>query len=202
LGINFFTSNVRDAIRLLQMLRPPRIELSSQQPALRDRLLARLYQLRDQQDDRAQALAELGGPETLLHGHLWTNNIFVLPAAARLQARLIDWDHAGVGSASYDLSTFLTCFPVPHRLWVLKLYREAVGLTGGRLPPARDLNLLFETASYARFANRLIWPAIALLEDGADWGFDALAEIERRFEDLPPVLSEETESPATTAVLQ
>jgi len=188
LGIYFYTSNVRDAIRGLESLRPPAVELSSERLALRDRLLARMYKLLDEQPYRARALAELGGPETLLHGDLWTTNTFVLPTAHGLQARLIDWDRAGVGPASYDLSTFLLRFPIHHRQWILDLYRESAGGLGWRLPATRDLNLLFETAECARFANRAIWPAIALLTDRTEWGFDELAAVEQWFEALEPVL--------------
>lgn len=188
LGIYFYASNVRDAIRGLESLRPPAVELSSERLALRDRLLARMYKLLDEQPYRARALAELGGPETLLHGDLWTTNTFVLPTAHGLQARLIDWDRAGVGPASYDLSTFLLRFPIHHRQWILDLYRESAGGLGWRLPATRDLNLLFETAECARFANRAIWPAIALLTDRAEWGFDELAAVEQWFEALEPVL--------------
>jgi Phosphotransferase enzyme family len=188
LGIYFYTSNVRDAVRALESLRPPEVELSSERLALRDRLLERMYKLLDEQPHRAQALAELGGTETLLHGDLWTMNTFVLPTAHGPQARLIDWDHAAVGPVSYDLSTFLLRFPIHHRRWILDLYSRAVGHLGWRLPSARDLNLLFDTAECARFANRAIWPAIALLRERAEWGFEELAEVERWFEMLEPVL--------------
>ncbi len=191
LGINFYAANVRDAIRGLESLRPPVIELSAEQAALRDRLLERMHKLLDELPWRAQALAEVGGPETLLHGDLWTTNTFVLPTASGLQARLIDWDHAAVGPASYDLSTFLLRFPADDRRWILDLYREAVSPIAWRLPAARDLNLLFETAEYARYANRIIWPAIALVQDHASWGLEQLADVDEWFENLRPVLDED-----------
>ncbi len=72
LGMYFYSSSVRDAIYDLEALRPPKVELSPERLALRDRLLKRMYKLFDQQTSRAQALAELGGPETLLHGDLWS----------------------------------------------------------------------------------------------------------------------------------
>jgi thiamine kinase-like enzyme len=187
-GIHFYTSNVRDAIRALEALRPPVIELSPEQRALRDRLLERMYTLLDEQPRRAQALAELGGPETLLHGDLWTTNTLVVPGPHGLRARLIDWDHASVGPASYDLSTFLLRFAPQHRLWIVDLYREAVGPGGWRVPSARHLNLLFDTAERARRANHVIWPAIAFLQDRADWALDRLKEVDRWFEVLQPVL--------------
>ena len=59
---------------------------------------------------------------------------------------------------------------------------------GWRLPAARELNALFETAEYARYANRVIWPAVALLEERAAWGFAQLAEVERWFAALEPAL--------------
>lgn len=188
LGIYFYTSNVRDAIYGLESLRPHDVELSSERLALRDRLLARMYKLLDEQPYRAQALSELGGPETFLHGDLWTTNTFVMPTPDGRQARLIDWDHAGVGPASYDLSTFLLRFPAQHRPWILDLYSEAAGRAGWHLPPVRDLNLLFDTAECARFANCATWPVIALLKDRAEWGFDMLAQVESWFERLEPVL--------------
>jgi hypothetical protein len=188
LGIYFYAANVRDAIRGLEALRPPAAELSAACLALRDRLLERMYNLRDEQPYRAQALAELGGPETLLHGDLWTTNTFVLPTPRGLQARLIDWDRAAVGPVSYDLSTFLLRFPVHHRMWILDLYRESVRQAGVRLPSARDLNLLFDTAECARCANRAIWVALALLRDRVEWGFNELAAVEQWFELLEPVL--------------
>src|SRR5438552_13625933 len=183
LGIHFYESNVRDAIYSLEAWQP-----AAQQNGLRDRLLVRLCKLRDGLPERAQALAEWGGPETLLHGDLWAINVFVIPSANGLRARLIDWDHAAVGPASYDLSTFLLRFPSEHRLWVLDLYRQAVADAGWGLPGERELNLLFETHEYARIANRIIWPAIALVMDGAEWGTEALAEIDGWFEQFEPVL--------------
>jgi len=194
LGIHFFNSNVRDAIRCLESARPPAVELSSDQRGLRERLLARLQKLLDEQPARAQALAELGGPETLLHGDLWTTNTFVRPGPNGPQARLIDWDHAAVGLVSYDLSTFLLRFPSEHRSWILETYRQAVSQAGWRLPDPQDLNFLFETAELGRFANRIIWPAIALVKDRAAWGVEELAEVERWFEALEPVLPSATES--------
>jgi hypothetical protein len=190
LGIHFYTANVRDALCCLELLRPPSIGLSADQMVVRDRLLARLRQLEEEQPMRAQALADLGGPETLLHGDLWTTNAFVLPNTRGVKARLIDWDQVGVGPLSYDLSTFLLRFPPPHRTWVLDLYREAVRSADWTLPPARDLNLLFETAEFARFANCIIWPAIALVHDRLGWGFEELAKVEQWFESWEPVLPE------------
>src|SRR5439155_405772 len=43
---------------------------------------------------------------------------------------------------------------------------------------------LLETVEYARYANRIIWPAVALLEQRAAWGFEQLAEVERWFDAL------------------
>ncbi len=183
-GIHFYESNVLDATYALEAWQP-----EIPQDGLRDRLLGRLYKLRDALPQRAQALAELGGPETLLHGDLWAINVFVIPTANGLHARLIDWDHAAVGPASYDLSTFLLRFPPEHRQWILELYRQAVAEAGWQLPDERTLNLLFETHEYARFANRIIWPAIALVTDQAAWGVEALAEIDEWFEQFEPVLS-------------
>jgi len=191
LGIHFFTANVGDAIRCLAALRQPPVELSSEHEALCEGLLERLHQLAKERPHRARALAAAGGPETLLHGDLWLTNTLTLLTARGWQARLIDWDHAAVGPLSYDLSTFLLRFRVEDRCWILELYRDAVARAGWELPAARELNLLFETAEFARYANRIIWPAIALAREGAAWGYAALAEVEQWFADWSPVLPEE-----------
>jgi aminoglycoside phosphotransferase (APT) family kinase protein len=181
LGAPFFAANVRDAIAVLEDLVPGRVELTSERSALRDRLLVRLYQLRNELPWRVQLLQAAGGPDTLLHGDLWTANTFVAATSNGPVARFIDWDHAAVGPATYDLSTFLYRFPASERPWIVDAYATAVRRAGWRLPSEPDLNALFETAEYARYANRLIWPASALLEEGTDWGWIMLAEVERWF---------------------
>jgi hypothetical protein len=195
LGIPFYEANVRDAIYGLEAWRP-----EAPHDQLRDRLLQRLYALRHELPQRAQALAEWGGPETLLHGDLWAINVFVIPIVAAgeapaapvaggWRARLIDWDHAAVGPASYDLSTFLLRFPAADRSWVFDLYQQAVAHGNWQLPEPEALNFLFETHEFARFANRIIWPAIALVQDRAEWGVEALAEIEQWFAEFRGVLA-------------
>jgi thiamine kinase-like enzyme len=206
LGIHFYESNVRDAIAAMESVQPP-----PEHRAVCERLLERLSKLRAELPRRAEAMGELAGPETLLHGDLWAINVFVIPAAAAAvsepkeaarprsggwHARLIDWDHAAVGPATYDLSTFLLRFPAGERPGILELYRGAVSRAGWRLPSEQDLNDLFETHEYARFANRIIWPAIALAVDGADWGWAELAEVESWFERFEPVLCVATEAKA------
>ncbi|OLC73015.1 MAG: hypothetical protein AUH78_14820 [Gemmatimonadetes bacterium 13_1_40CM_4_69_8] len=190
LGAPFFVANLRDAIAVLEALAPPKVDPTPQQGALRGRLLGRLYQLRDDLPRRVHLLETLGGPDTLLHGDLWTTNTLVSPTARGLVARFIDWDHAAVGPVSYDLSTFLYRFPKPERWWILEAYRRAVAGAGWRLPPTGILNAVFETAEYARYANRIIWPAVALLEERAAWGFEQLAEVERWFDALELALPE------------
>src|SRR5205814_5972168 len=141
LGINFFAANVVDAIRCLQSIDPTQLELSVENIALRDRLLNRLESLVHEQPRRSEAFAEFAGAETLLHGDLWTTNTFVIRTSTGLRARLIDWDHAGVGPVSYDLSTFLLRFPADQRLHLLEIYREAVAEAGWQLPTFDVLNL-------------------------------------------------------------
>jgi hypothetical protein len=196
LGMHFYTANVRDAIRSLGSLQPSAGALSPERVALRDRLLARLHQRLDEQPYRAHAMVELGGPEVLLHGDLWTTNVLLCPAQEGPRVRLIDWDHAGVGPVSYDLSTLLYRFPPPDRHWILDVYRGSLGRLGWHLPSGADLNLLFATAEWARWASCVIGPALAAAE-GAEWGFDALASVEQWCELMTPVLPHEetAESP-------
>src|SRR5438874_5826127 len=188
LGIHFYDANVRDATYALEACQP-----SSQQTPVRDSLLQRLSTLRKELPQRAEALDVWGGPETLLHGDLWSINVFVIPTAHGLYVRLIDWDHASVGPASYDLSTFLLRLPPQERPWVVDLYRAEISRAGWCLPPMPMLNFLFETAEYARLATRIIWPAIALVQDQAPWAWESLAEVDQWFKDLVPVLPCETE---------
>jgi aminoglycoside phosphotransferase (APT) family kinase protein len=157
--------------------------------AVRDRLLQRLYPLVADTPRRAQVLQEAGGPDTLLHGDLWRVNTFVNITEGEARARLIDWDHTGVGPSSYDLSTFLTRFPPGDRPWILSRYQQAIVRAGWRLPTEQELDTLFETAEYARFANRIAWAAMAWLHDHAEWSPVELAEIERWFEAWRPVLA-------------
>jgi hypothetical protein len=189
LGMHFYACSVRDAIRALGAVHLPTLEVLPEQAELRDRLLQHLHVLLAEQPGRARALAELGGPDTLLHGDLWPINTLVVATRDGPRARLIDWDRAGVGPITYDLSAFVRRFPARHRAWILDAYRDAVGRLGWRLPVDRDLNLLFETAERARFANYAIWPALAIVQDGAAWGFEALAEAAGWFDSLEPVLS-------------
>lgn len=187
-GIHYFTSNVQDALRLLESLRPPVVRPSSEQAALRDRLCRRMQQMLDSTPRRAAALAEDGGPDTLLHGDLWAANILVVRGNDHVSVQLIDWDHVGAGPVTYDLSIFLAHLPMPDRRWILDLYGGSVAAAGWRLPDVPVLNLLFETAELARCANRIIWPAIALLHDGTDWGFLELGEIEEWLEAIEPLI--------------
>ncbi len=188
LGMQFYRASVRDALRALEALAPPAARLEDRHEAVRRRLLDVLERLLREEPRRAALVAEHGGPETLLHGDLWRKNIFVTAGGdGRLRARLIDWDHAAVGPAAYDLSTLLYRFTPEARGFVLERYREAVAPAGWRLPDARVLDSLFETAELSRIANRVIWPALAILDGDARWGPEALAEIETWFERLEPV---------------
>ncbi|PYQ08820.1 MAG: hypothetical protein DMF83_05495 [Acidobacteria bacterium] len=190
LGLPFFIANVGDAVRGLEALPAAARQPPKELMALRDRLLERLCPLMAETPGRAAVLKDDGGPDTLLHGDLWRANVFVTVAGEGVRVRLIDWDHVGVGPFSYDLSTFLMRFPPAERPWILDRYRQAVSEAGWRLPAERELNVLFETAEYARFANRVAWAAMAWLREGAEWVPVELAEIARWFEAWRPVLAE------------
>jgi hypothetical protein len=190
LGAAFYASSVRDAVHSLEALRPPVVDLSPERLAVRDRLRERLGRLLQEEPERVRLLREFGGPETLLHGDLWPKNVLVFSTSGQLEARLIDWDRAGVGPVNYDLSTFLGRFPAGARPWILDLYRRCVGRAGWDLPPAGVLNRLFDTAECARLANCVIWRALAVWESQAEWAFHDLASLEEwlgtRQPTLPP----------------
>ena len=184
LGMEYFTTNVGDAIAGLEALDRAGIAAPPQHAGLVERLLARLRALRADAPRRASVFDRAAGPDTLLHGDLWTINVFVIGTAERPQVRLVDWDRMGVGPFSYDLSTFLFRFPAELRPGILETYRDAAARAGWRLGSPQDLEVLFDTAERARYANRVIWPAAALLQEQAAWGFPELAEVERWFEAL------------------
>jgi hypothetical protein len=189
LGIYFYAASVRDAISSLEAVRAQDRSLGRERRSLCERLLGRLAKLTAEQSSRAEALSRHGGPETLLHGDLWPMNVMVYANGRDdMHARLIDWDHAAVGPVAYDLSTFLNRFSGRDRMPILRLYEQQVGRAGWSLPSPAELNILFETAELARVANRVIWPALAACEEGADWAYAELEEVERWFEQLEPVL--------------
>src|SRR5438046_10699852 len=96
---------------------------------------------------------EAGGPDTLLHGDLGPKNIFVALASDGPCARLVDWDHVGVGPAGYDVSTLLYQSSPEERPWILRRYRGAVEPAGYRSAPADAAKRLCPTAETARAAN-------------------------------------------------
>ncbi len=188
LGIHFHTTSVRDAIRSLERLKPPYMELSSDRSTVRDTLLQRLSKILDELPFLLEIVEQFGGPETLLHGDLWPQNALVIPSQQGPHVRVIDWDHTGVGPVIYDLSTLLSRFPADDRLWILDAYRQAPETPNWQVPSNRDLNLLFETAECARLAYCVIWPSIEAGESQAAWAFDKLAEVDEWFDALAPLL--------------
>ena len=183
-GIGFFTANLHDGIAALEAVQTSGIKPSEAHVGVAGRLLSRLRRLLTDVDRRAAVFTKAAGPDTLLHGDLWTTNAVVVSTPAGLRACLVDWDHVGVGPLAYDLSTLLFRFPVGERAGVLDLYRRAVARVGWSLPPAAELNLICETAELARYANYLIWPALSLVRDQLVRRFAELAEVERWFEVL------------------
>jgi phosphotransferase family enzyme len=190
LGTGFFAVHVARSIDALKSIGSLGPRLAPEQAELRDRLLGRVERLCAERDERAALLEKFGGPDTLLHGDLWPSNTLVVRQGDGFQATLIDWDHVGLGPATYDLSTFLYRLPPEHRPWILKRYREAAARRGWELPADSTLNLLFETAECARYACCLGYAALAASQ-GETWGFPMLAEIDTWFARLQPALAAE-----------
>jgi len=186
LGTAFHTGNLRDSIRAIEALQPL-ASASTDRSALCERLLQRLRQLLCDAPRRAAMMERRGGPETLLHGDLWLENLVEDPRGGSA-IRLIDWDHAGVGPALYDVSTFLFRFAPEERRKLWELYRRELGAVSWSLPDEPELNLLCETAEHARIANLLIWPALAALRGDEDAGFEQLSYVEKWFDELGPAL--------------
>jgi aminoglycoside phosphotransferase (APT) family kinase protein len=189
-GIHHFLTRVGDARRLLDALRAAEAAPSGERSHVLDGLRTHLDALAADAPRRTRVFERSGGPETMLHGDLWTTNVVVSGDGDRRTVRLIDWDRAGAGPATYDLSTFLLRFPAAARSRVLAGYRNAVGRYGWRVPPVAELNLLCDTAECGRYADRVVECAIALLQDDAEWAHDVLAEVLRWFVALAPVIPE------------
>lgn len=188
LGMGFFAMHVARSIDALKSIGSPGPQLPREQAELRERLLGRVERLNAERDERDSLLETRGGPDTLLHGDLWLTNTLVVRAGDGFQARLIDWDHVGVGPVTYDLSTFLYRLAPKDRPWILARYREAAARRGWELADDSSLNLLFETAECARYACCLGGAALAASQ-GQSWGFEMLAEIDTWFARLQPVLT-------------
>ena len=182
LGVPFFASSVRDFAATLERLR--RDGVAREHRGTCERLIARMDALLAELPDRAEALTVLGGPETLLHGDLWATNAFVLDTPDGLRARLIDWDHAGVGPAVYDLSTFLTRLVEADRAPVLAAYRRTLAAGGLVLPTDAELAHAFDTAERGRLANCGLWYAVAAVHGALE-----TVDVDAWFEDLEPVIA-------------
>ena len=186
-GIEFYAANLRDAQRVLRAVDARRH--GAEAASLRDGLLQRMQELQEQQPARARALIAGGGPETLLHGDLWTTNALVLRSDDQLRVRLVDWDEAAVGPIAFDLSTLLLRFEPPHRARILDAYREAADrLAGWELPPDDVLNPALETAAVARLVSLLVWSVAAALDDDSGWLPVRLAELVDWLDGVGPVL--------------
>jgi Phosphotransferase enzyme family len=189
-GAHFFTANLRDAIAAFEALAMVPRDVPPEFTRARARLLERLYELLEDAPRRVRALEEAGGPDTLLHGDLWPQNVFVTENGNGRRAQLIDWDRVGAGPFSYDLSTFLYRSSPEERPWILQQYREAVQRAGWRLPEIEELNLQLHTAESSRYVHYLLFAAMALLHDEAEWAIDAIIDGDRWFEALRPPLQD------------
>lgn len=201
LGSGFYAASIRDARRgLLAVL--AQVPLAADARATCEGLLDRLARMGLEQGERTAALGRWGGPETLLHGDPWTINILVRPTPDGLDARLIDWDHAGVGFVSYDLSTFLLRFPPEARSGILADYQACRGsgpVGPRRWPAPAEWNALFDTAERARIANAIGWRALAALDGHVEWAHSELAELEQALATLGPVLPTDARAPLAAA---
>ena len=191
LGTGFYATCVEDALRGLDaMLRLDSVH--GERRELVQRLRQRLTRLWDERHERTRELVDLAWPETLQHGDLWATNVLVLLGESGPDVRLIDWDHAGVGPAVYDVSTLLRQFPRPERPWMLEAYRASVESAGWTWPAPAAWNRLAETAELARYANTIVWRTIVATQDHPaappDWIFEDLAETETWFDNLTPLL--------------
>jgi len=185
-GVHFYATSVRDAKESLVALRIEHGDVTGR--TARDTLLERMGRLEEESSVRGADLEASGGPETLLHGDLWTTNAIVAPQDIGARARLIDWDEAAVGPALFDVSTLLLCFDRAERPRILEIYREAVGrLAGWELREDAALDEVFATAAYARLASLLVW-TVGAVHDAPAWLSERLADLVTWIDEVDPVL--------------
>jgi hypothetical protein len=183
-----YTTNLLDAICGLDSAPARSCYRTGEHRVLRDELLACLHGLLEDAPRREAAMAEFGGPWTLLHGDLWPSNVLVWETDHGVTARFIDWDHVGPGPASYDLSTIVSRLSVEWRPMAVDLYRRAMAPFAMALPGLDTLNLLFDTAERARIVYCIIWSALAVVESEADWGYESLRAQRTWLQALAPLL--------------
>ena len=183
-GIAFYSGNVSDAISALQALAPRSVPAHR-----RSALVERMERLRGEEGQRREALAACGGPETLLHGDLWTTNAIVARTQGEVDVRLVDWDEAAAGPVAFDVSTFVVQFDRRRRAAVLDRYRDIVRrLAGWELAGDRDLEAAFATVAYARLASLLVWTLAGAEGASGSWLPRRLADIADWLDDVEPVL--------------
>ncbi|HSR88654.1 MAG TPA: phosphotransferase [Pontiella sp.] len=188
LGERFYRENVRDAIEELEALKDSQFAASKERTDTVNAVLSRMHQLRDEASWRTERLKDFGGRPTLLHGDFGVKNAFVVHTDSGLQAKLIDWDHTGVGPVSYDLSTFLVQLPLNDRIRTLDSYTRRRNRCTDEALPYETWNQLFETHEFARLANCVAWACKAVNEGQIEWTFEKLAKIDAWLEAWRPVL--------------
>lgn len=199
LGAGYLETSVDAAIEALESIDAQGCALSEAQIHTRNVLLAKLGEVREEVAWRTQLLTESGGRDTLLHGDLGARNAFVFPAPQGEIGRLIDWEHAGVGPISYDLSTLLMQLPFADRFWILELYQSLRANTE-KWPTLEEWDLLFETAELSRLATCVTWAVDAVSSGDTGWGFAELGKIASWFRSLGPVMRARDRGPRAGTV--
>jgi Ser/Thr protein kinase RdoA (MazF antagonist) len=181
-GIAFYSGNVSDALNALAGRGP--------EAGYRDALVERMEALRAQEEQRRESLSRFGGPETLLHGDLWTTNAIVMRTRQGVDARFVDWDEAAVGPVVFDLSTFLLQFDRSRRPALLDHYRESLHrLAGWRLSDDAALNDALVTVAYARLASLLVWTLASAEQADETWLPGRLSDTVGWLDEVEPVLA-------------
>ena len=186
LGRGGYVDYVNDSAQALATVRS--------QPGVRARLPASVladlesavHRAREESPSVLALLDTVGGPDTVLHGDLWPQNVVVGPD----WLRLIDWDRLGVGPAIYDLSTLLLRLPRAARGRVLNAYLGHIAAADWPLPTVDQVILLSTAVERVRLASLIAWRVLDLLQapnDGvASWAAGELESIGTWWREVDP----------------
>jgi thiamine kinase-like enzyme len=188
LGTHFLRGSILDAARSLERVSQDRVPSSDLETGVLSKVSDAVEAARETLAVHVAILQANGGPETILHGDVNLDNIAYPDGSGDHGVRFMDWDHAGVGPPTYDLSCFLSGVPPHLHTPVLAAYRNAFRPLEEMVPSDPEiLREVFHALELGRLCNRVVWATSGILDGDADWGWEELALIGDWFAKQPVV---------------